>query len=63
MLSLKIKSSNVNHPYGLKSSQWVVLWDSNLIFDRKQLSAVRESLLCDYPMKSWLHTGDKPYKM
>ena len=31
-------------------SQRVVLWDSNIIFDRTQLSAVGESLLCDYSM-------------
>ena len=49
-LSLRIKLSNANRPCGPKSSQKVVLWEFNLIFDRTQLSAVGESLLCDYPM-------------
>ena len=48
--SLRIKLSNANRPYRPKSSQSVVLWDSNLIFDRTLLYAVGESLLCDYPM-------------
>ena len=50
MLSLRIKLGNANCPYGPKSSQRVILWDSNPIFNRTQLSAVGESLLCDYPM-------------
>ena len=50
MLSLRIKLSNANRPYRPKSSQRVVLYDSNLIFDRPQLSATGESFLCDYPM-------------
>ena len=33
-----------------KNQKWVVLWDSNLIFDRTQLSAVGVSLLCNYTM-------------
>ena len=44
------KIKNKNRPYGPKSSQRVVIWDSNLIFDRTQLSAVGGSLLCDYTM-------------
>ena len=44
MLSLRIQLRNANRPYGPKSSQRVVLSDSNLIFDRRQLSAVGESL-------------------
>ena len=35
--------------------------DSYLIFDRKQLSAAVESLLCNCPILR-LHTGDKPYE-
>ena len=35
---------------GLKSSQRVNNWDSHLIFDLTQFSAVEESLLCDYSM-------------
>ena len=50
MLSLRINLSNANRLYGSKSSQIVVLWDSNLIFDLTQLLAVGETLLCDYPM-------------
>ena len=50
MLSLRIKWSNANRLCGLKSSQAIVLWDSYFISDRTQLSAVGESMLCDYPM-------------
>ena len=35
--------------------------DSHLIFDRSQLSAAMESLLCNGPVLR-LHTGDKPYE-
>ena len=48
--TLRIKLSNANRPYRPKSRQSLVLWDSNLIFDRTLLYAVGESLLCDYPM-------------
>ena len=36
MLSLRVELSNANRLYGLKSSQRVVLCDSNLIFDLTQ---------------------------
>ena len=48
MLSLRVELSNANRLYGLKSSQRVVLCDSNLIFDLTQLLADGESLLYDY---------------
>ena len=35
--------------------------DSHPIFDRTQLSAAVESVLCNCPILR-LHTGDKPYK-
>ena len=35
--------------------------DSHLTFDRRQLSAAVESLLCNSPILR-LHTGDKPYE-
>ena len=50
MLSLRIELSNANRLYEPKSSKSAVLSDSNLIFDRTQLSAVVEFLLCDCPM-------------
>ena len=50
MLSLMIKLSNTNRLCGPKSSQRVVLWDSNIFFDLTQLLATGESLLCDYHM-------------
>ena len=51
MLSLRIKLRNVNLLYESKISPRIILWDSNLIVDRTQSSAVGESLLCDYSME------------
>ena len=45
MLSLSIKFSNEHRRYGPRSSKRVVLWDTHLIFDQMQLSAVEESIV------------------